>query len=329
MRGTFFAAILVALGISSIGCKSMPSLTWWKTASKTNIESTAVAHTAPELPSEIAIQTEALAATTASPASAATSVAAPYSATAPTAYPSTGAPSFTPAPASNTVAAAPASNSNLGSIAMPYNPNAVPAPAQAATEPAIPAASADRYAAAPPAASYTPANTATATITTSSPAATGGYPIPESHLNNQMASAPANPAGSSTKSPISSGQQFGSSAPQTTGSTTLASATSGLGNRYGNTQVAAPVAAQPSYTAPPTTTPQAPAQTSVASSEPYRPGGTSTYPGDTLSQPALEVASRPQSPTDGSTGSESQVPNLTTPDGQSPQQSPATTPRYW
>ena len=133
MRGTILAASLaVLLTVSSVGCKSMPSLAWWQSASNPEAtEETAVAHTAPALPSDVAIQTEGLATTketTTNPVSASPYVSTGAPGVSPAAYPSTGAPSFSPSASSTTAAAAaPAENgSNLGSIAMPYNPNVAP-----------------------------------------------------------------------------------------------------------------------------------------------------------------------------------------------------------
>ena len=120
MLGTnLTASLAVLLILSSVGCKSMPSLTWWRTASNEEAaDNSAVARTAPALPSDVAIQTEGLASpgsTTANTASASPYVSTGAPAVSPGAYPSTGAPTFSPpdptaTASSPSVASAPASH---------------------------------------------------------------------------------------------------------------------------------------------------------------------------------------------------------------------------
>ncbi len=284
MRGKFLAASLAVLvGGSSIGCKTMPNMAWWKTASKDAPEANVLAHSAPALPSEIAKQVEGLSTSsseqlaggTAAPFMPTAPVASVASTTAPGPYPSTEAPTFTPptAPVA-TVPAAP-SSANLGSLAMPYNPNAVP-PAANAVAPAATPPNVDRYAAAPTTGSST------------KPPATP-YPSTASRYGEQVAATPvANVSVPTT-----------SAASQLTAPNFVDSPTASLGGRYAQTAaVEVPTASLPvdNSLAVPTVTPTSPATTTVAEASPYRPGGTSSYP-TTPSVPAsVQIASRPEAP---------------------------------
>jgi hypothetical protein len=146
MKKTTFAAALIALaGVNLAGCKTTPKMSWWKTAKAP--ESTAVAHTAPALPSDLAKSSSSAAASTAasgggdaapfvSSQASRTSTAPATGTASPAGYPSTDAPPFTPAVASQIAsstasgAGAPSVQNNsasLGNIAAsPYNPLAVP-----------------------------------------------------------------------------------------------------------------------------------------------------------------------------------------------------------
>ena len=52
---TLAAGLLAVAGVGSVGCKTAPKLAWWKP--NATAESTAIAHTAPALPSDLAKQT--------------------------------------------------------------------------------------------------------------------------------------------------------------------------------------------------------------------------------------------------------------------------------
>ena len=159
---TTAAAGLLCVG--ALGCKTAPKLAFWKSADTTDVESTALAHSAPALPADVAKEAEGLASTTPSigstaPASPFASQAPPYtpataaspvvgasataalaqsgSQAAPSPYPVTSAPAYSRSPTaastpSTTIAAttSPAmpvdESADLGAIDMPYNPNAVP-----------------------------------------------------------------------------------------------------------------------------------------------------------------------------------------------------------
>ncbi len=187
MRKTLVATcVAVFLSSGFVGCKTASKMAWWKTADKSSIESSALAHSAPALPADIAKQAEALASSEpaietsggqASPYSAAGTAPSYASSTPPAAknYPMTGASPYSAAstppaitstppaiastpPAMSSVATrtSPAvqsgeSVSDLGAVDMPYNPNLVP-PAKTIAAAAAPApapnAPADRYGAA-------------------------------------------------------------------------------------------------------------------------------------------------------------------------------------
>ncbi|MCH7751683.1 MAG: hypothetical protein IH898_05955 [Planctomycetes bacterium] len=333
MRGIILTASLAVLvGVSSVGCKSVPSLTWWRTASTTDANATAVAHTAPALPSDVAIQTEGLAANIATTAGG---IAAPYvptaaSAVSPAGYPNTGAPSYLSTVASSAVATPAMNDSNLGTIDMPYNPNAVPPAATVA--PATTVAPAATVAAAPIANRYsttaTPSNAATNTLSNSDPQfsdAGSRYATPTASsttpaYNTTPVTSFAPPPAPTTVPPANN---YGA---------TMAGATGPVGDRYAQptTTTSAP-AAQASITTDnfgtsPKTSPVQTTQT-IATTEPYRPGATSTYPGATSEPLSIEMASRPEPP-DSPTGSS--VPNVATPNSTpAPLQSAPQVPRYW
>jgi hypothetical protein len=323
MRGIILTASLAVLvGVSSVGCKSVPSLAWWRTASTTDANATAVAHTAPALPSDVAIQTEGLAANTATTAggSAAPYVPTAASAVSPAGYPNTGAPSYLSTVASSAVATPAMNDSNLGTIDMPYNPNAVP--------PATTVAPAATVATAPTANRYsttaTPSNAATNTLLNSAP------------QFSDAGSRYATQTGSGTKSGYSMTPDT-SYVPPTAPTTappannygaTMAGATSPVGDRYAQptTNTLAP-AAQAITTTGNFGTSQDQTTQAIATTEPYRPGATSTYPGAASEPTSFEMASRPEAP-DSTT--ESSVPNVATPISTPvPPQSAPQVPRYW
>jgi len=65
MRNKLFSVGLLALlPLAAVGCHSTSQLAWWKSPKSSDIEATAIAHSAaPQLPSEAAKQAEKLAAT--------------------------------------------------------------------------------------------------------------------------------------------------------------------------------------------------------------------------------------------------------------------------
>ena len=155
MRNKRFTVGLLALfPLAVVGCQSTSQLAWWKSPKNSELEATAIAHSAvPQLPSEAAKQAEKLAATgaagsettpalSAAPVTAKASAAKAASMVATTtppsatqaAYPTTGAKGYP----GSTVASVPASYpttqvpttpsaaSQVGTMAMPYDPGAVP-----------------------------------------------------------------------------------------------------------------------------------------------------------------------------------------------------------
>jgi len=348
-RKTVLTAGLAAMvGVSAIGCKSMPSLAWWKTTKKNDVGATALAQSAPALPSDVAIKTEGLAAATAAPTGG---MAAPFAASAapsmgtitsggsasgvtPASYPNTGIPAGYPTTSASNVAgnvptnypstspssasAPPANYANMGSIAMPYNPNAVPPAATTASAPAAPAPSADRYATAPSPSLSTPSTPSMSTSSNMS-ASTASSGDAGSRYGAPTAStaAPAYNTSTAVSAPSYTADPIQSTPPAGAGST---SPTSAVGDRY------AQASTTPAATTPPPTSNQTVSQT-AATSQPYRPGGTGTYPGATEAEENLELAARPETSTTGTTNS---VPNVATPGYiPAPTQTAPQVPRYW
>jgi hypothetical protein len=329
-KTTLIAGLMALVGAGSLGCKSTPKMAWWK--SDKSAESTAVAHTAPALPSDIA-KTSA----SGSAAAAAGGEAAPFvasqvarssatsatSSATPASYPSTDAPPFSPdtatriasATAGASGTAAPSSSGNLGSIAAaPYNPSTPPR--------------------------------------STLPATTGSAPIPESRYGalasnipsygqSAAASTIASAAGSSSSVPgvpsFDAPAPSYSQTPQATPAT--ASQTAGQlvnspASRYGE-PVAGAVDAAASVAAGAANTVRTAPYAVATTAQPYRPGGTGTYP-STISATASTVpmiATRPPAPTSGATT----PPATTAPTSGTPGATPAapstpgaTTPtRYW
>jgi hypothetical protein len=336
MRGTILAASLAVLvGVSSVGCKSMPSLTWWKTADNSNANATAVARNAPALPSDVAIQTEGLAINTA-PATGNTAApyvatAAPYVATAapvvtPTGYPNTGAPSFTSATAGVAQVVPAKDDSNLGTISLPYNPNGVPPAETVAAAPPVAAPTTPSRYATPPTPDYPPANTPAGNLPQFADASSRYGTQTAANTTPVYNLAPAPSAAPSYAPPTAQ-----ASVPPTDGGygTTLINATGEIGDRYAQSATTALTqdpaeqpAAVPSYAS----TGQGQA---IATSEPYRPGSTSTYPGATGTTSNYEVATRPEASTT-TPGMSSSVPNVATPGNvTTPPLSAPQVPRYW
>jgi hypothetical protein len=332
MRGINLTASLVVLVVvSSVGCKSMPSLTWWRTASTTDANATALAHTAPALPSDVAIQTEGLAANTATTAGGSASPYLPTAAStvSPAGYPNTGAPSYLSNVASSGVARPAMNDTNLGTIDMPYNPNAVPPASKAASAttaaaaPASPALIANRYAN-----MATPSDAAANTLSNSA----SQFSASGSRYGTQTESGTKpgyniTPSASPAPSYAPKTAQTAASPVNSYGAT-MASATSPVGDRY-----AQPVTATSAQASATEGNVEASQQQTVATSEPYRPGATGTYPNIAAEPTSYEMASRPEAPAS-ATGTGSPVPNLATPDStptppQSAPQSAPQVPRYW
>jgi hypothetical protein len=214
MRNKLFAASLLALfPIAVVGCQSTSQMAWWKSAKKSDIESTAIAHSAaPQLPSEAAKQAEKLAATGA----AGMIESNTFPSVAPAAYPTTGATGYP----DSTVASVPASYpttqvpvaasaaSQVGAMAMPYDPSAVPsrptsgAPVTEVAGAARSATQADRYGSS----AMTVGNQNTTMAVPSTPAkqtSTPAYQTTNTQSGNPVANSVAG-AGSGSKPSISS-----------------------------------------------------------------------------------------------------------------------------
>lgn len=356
MRGMKISVTLAVLvAISAVGCKSMPSLTWWKTASKNeSADSTAVAHSAPALPSEVALQTESPVITK-TPATA----AAPYVSTgapgvSPSGYPTTSAPPFKPAASPTQVAAAPAapttptaSSSSLSSssTAMPYNPNSVPPPAQSVASVAAPKPSADRYgsvaglSSAPATSNAAPTYPATTSVAApvpssmaTAPPATVSSPMSTTAGNTSLGNRYGNATAATTvppktrdlaKSASASSDSFAiGTIPAAPTATPTQTTSGGLGSRYvQNTAPGIPAASNAPSAVPGMANAQSPVTQTAATGGTYRPGGTSSYPNSMPSQPAFEIASRPED--SASSSKDNSVPNVATPGSTQPGQ------RYW
>ncbi len=117
--------LLLLASATSVGCKSTQKLAWWKSSKS---EPSALAHTAPELPSEAALKAEGKAQVAQTGKSG-------------SGYPSTDAPPFTPSAV--TQAAAGALASATAGAAGPYDPAATPAPKVPPT--AVASTGTDRY----------------------------------------------------------------------------------------------------------------------------------------------------------------------------------------
>lgn len=145
MRKTAITVGLLVLSAStSVGCKSTPKLAWWK-SNKT--DETALAHAAPELPSDAAKKAEgAQVAGGAAPFKPAnTTGSSSVAAKSGSGYPSTDAPAFTPnvvtQVAANTTPVV--GSTTTAGAAGPYDPTATPAPK--APAPTVATTGNDRY----------------------------------------------------------------------------------------------------------------------------------------------------------------------------------------
>jgi hypothetical protein len=292
-RTTLAMGLMVLLGIGQVGCKSASSLAWWK--NNRSAESTAIAHSAPALPSDAAKKAEArptnaaqLAGGDAAPYKPTTAPAAiAATSTTPANYPKTSAPAFTPSAAAQVAATtptAPANNASLGSIAMPYDPSKAPQAKSTTTVAATAAPVADRYGAA---LANVAATTAPAAAPTLDPAV---------QVNQAVAAATGTVDHYAS---AAAGAAQGAVSPY-------------VEDRYG--------------IAPTTPSGAAGALASATTagavvSTPYRPGGTSTYPGGNLDatlQPGVQVASLPSSTTSNAPAPNAAQPSTTTPQPASP-----------
>lgn len=146
-RTAIVIGLMMLFAPSTIGCKSSPKMAWWK--SNKASESTAIAHQAPELPSDAAKQADAARSTQVAGGSAPPFTPGQVSGSTTTSgastYPSTDAPAFVPSAvsqlASSTPSTTPASTSTVTSG--PYNPAATPVAKAAPVETAT--AGVDRY----------------------------------------------------------------------------------------------------------------------------------------------------------------------------------------
>lgn len=247
MRNTIVAAsVAVCLTTLTLGCKTAPKLAFWKSGDSADVESTALAHSAPSLPADVAKQAEALASSSpaidmsTTPAAASAAAAPPYSpapayvppaasvASTPAtsvgsgtksapSFPTTGAASYattTPSAAPKVAAATPPAlynrdqSADLGSVDMPYNPNAVPP----ARKPAAAVASAPTTSPAT-ADRYGSASLASTYPATSTPAA-------PSFNSGSSSKAMPSTAATSPSLPASSGDRYSNAATSPAPSTT-------------------------------------------------------------------------------------------------------------
>ncbi len=272
------ASLALVIGCGALGCKSAPKMAWWSSSKDSKVESTAVAHAAPQLPSEVAKQTEgvnsadpvqissapAFAANSSNETGNSTGAAPAYTATASPsgAYPSTGAQSYVPATNQATL---PASSTTALTSAMPYNPNAVPAPKSDSKMESV----------------------ASSAILSNSPAVEDRYGSFSTQTTSQaLASAPA----TGTASSPTNGLQNSNSTSDT--AATPYAGTNSLGDRYAMPNSPTQETKDP-VTKASAEPQQVQAASAIASTEPYRPGGTSTYPGIAASNAQYEVATRP------------------------------------
>lgn len=352
-KTTLLAGLLALANVGALGCKTTPKTAWWK--SSKSAESTAVAHSAPTPPSQLATQgagsQSALAqaggdAAPFVPGGAATTSTA--SAATPASYPSTDAPPFTQqvaqqiASTSTTTggaaATAPTNSANLGSIAaLPYNPATPPKPTttSVAGTPELPAS---RYTVpgsttAPAFAGGAAAGAIAAATTPVGSTLTGGSATPGTA---------AGMAGTSVADLAGAAPRYGAgTAADLINSSPVIGATEAVG-RYGNQiELATGTAAAGATTAVGAVAGAATgageavqaAATVATTGQPYRPGGTSSYPTTTLTgdAPQYDIASRPQDPT-GTSGMSTTVPSVARPGDTSPSATtPGTqnSPRYW
>ncbi len=344
-KTTLIAGLLALANVGALGCKTTPKTAWWKSSKSS--ESTAVAHSAPTPPSQLAAQgagsQSALAqaggdAAPFVPGGVATTTAA--SATAPASYPSTDAPPFTQqvaqqiASSSTTTAGTAATNSaSPGSIdAMPYNPAAPPNPimASVAGTPELPAS---RYAGATaPALAGAAATGAVAAATTPGAATVGSTLLSGAATPGANAVTEGMPSyavgGAASRYATATAADLINSAPVIGGAEAIGGYDTQIASATGMAAVGATSATGVATGAGEAV--QATA-TVAATGQPYRPGGTSSYPTATADAPQYDIASRPQD-VQGTSGAPTSVPSVARPGGTAPSATtPATQnpPRYW
>ena len=286
MRNMSRAATMLALAaVALVGCKTTPTLPFWKSKS-----TAAVASPPPALPSDAARMA------TSGQQSAATGTVAAVSPAPATGYPSTDAPPFTPDVARQVTAASATSTSgagltgatpasaSLGAIAAtPYDPNSPPPPTAAT--------------AAATASPGVPTNSRYGSLTAG--AAPTGYGVSSGGVETG-ASDPSQSYATSAASVGSSAARYGGTiAPAPTGASDSVGA-----NFYATTpdgRYGAPMGSE--STAASSTT--AGGSSTIATAQPYRPGGTGTYPaagpGGSTTQPTQFIATRPDESTPGAT----------------------------
>jgi len=361
MRITIFTiGLALFVGFGTLGCKSAPKLAWWKNSNKADVESSAVARSAPALPSEVAKEVEGFAAASNPTAIGGPNTEAPqYGSAAPAysantnsgakTYPSTGAAEYLPngSQQSGQSVAATGTGGTKNSTALPYNPDQVPPPSSSVAASSVEAPHVEKYPSTASSGVNLPDNAnATAGSALSDSKSYSGYEgtgqrdaeeslaaastseIAPSYADTTNRQSSQLGAPTQTADSRALGTGFSPSSSQANEQTTTASNSGGslLGDRYASfTTNAEPPANSSTSSEPPKTSVATNStqeenssteeeQVEVASSQPYRPGGTSTYPGTGSSQPNYELATRPQGPnsTDNS-GSDQQVPNVATP----------------
>ena len=142
MRNTIVASavaplLLIGLMTGFVGCKSAPKMPWNRTAATSDVDSAAIAHSAPSLPADIAKQAEALAATTPS-----INLTAPQISVAPAYTPPKASLAKTPnlAPASTTAAALMASQGSVAKASPTAYPTTGASPYTTTPTPKVPTA---------------------------------------------------------------------------------------------------------------------------------------------------------------------------------------------
>jgi len=170
MRKTIVAAVATMFFCAgTIGCQTAAKMAWWKTADATNVESTALAHSAPALPADLAKQAESLA-TTAPSIQMSGGEAAPYST----------APTFSPAATS--VAATPATAPGAGLTGSVSKTASTAHPSTAYPSTPYPSTGASPYTA-----------SAAATVATNSPATPPAYAAADQSADLGSVDMPYNP----------------------------------------------------------------------------------------------------------------------------------------
>ena len=271
LRRSALVAGLLMLGAAP-GCKSTPKMAWWK--SDKAAESTAVAHSAPQLPSDAAQASTQFASSNLPPAfdptSAGGSMPSAYQAssdsvagTTPGSYPTTGAANYAAGvgaiEATSQVARQSAASSNLGAVPGPYNPDAVPA--------GVPAAA------------------ATTAAAETAPSRYGGVYGSTTPTDSSYADPLASAQTAAASSASAYGSRYATSPTAEPGLPDLSAVadsvatTAGVGGgRYAAASYDAPASYDGASGAAASSAPSTANGATVATAGGYRPGGTSTYP---------------------------------------------------